>query len=414
LNILILHRIPYHYIEYAETIDHQAHNVVYVGVEKALANIPADLSCTKLERSGKQAVHLEVLEQVQDLNIGFDLVISLSEYELMEAALVREALKVTGPTVEQVTKVRDKLVMKQCMREHNIDTPVFMSLMQWLEDRKALSADTMLILKPLDGASSENVIKFINEEALFEALQNKSTGIFCLDAENPDYSGFEVEEFVKGEILHFDGLINKGELKFCIKSQYVGNLLAFASDGHPCASVQLDVSAEELSWVEKVLDAVDLNQGAFHLEVIDADRGLVFLEVANRAGGARIIPTFKKQTGVHLPSAELTLLLDPKHKFMPEYDHVNKYSWIIVPGHHYDKKYCQISGYEFLLEHEGLLALETIPHDQLLPDHISYLEGDIPLTAFIKAGSTPALLKIIDQLFKSIKIEVADQVFAVN
>jgi hypothetical protein len=414
LNILILHRIPYHYIEYAQTIDHQEHNVVYVGVEKALTNIPAELSCTKLERAGKQAVHLEVLDKVEELHINFDLVISLSEYELMEAALVRKSLKVGGPTVEQVIKVRDKLVMKQCMHVHNIDAPVFMSLTQWVEDRKALSADTMLILKPLDGASSENVIKFINEEALFEALQNKSTGVFCLDAENPDYSGFEVEEFVKGEILHFDGLINKSELKFCVKSQYVGNLLAYASDGRPCASVQHDITAEELSWVEKVLGAVDLNQGAFHLEVINAERGLVFLEVANRAGGARVIPAFKKQTGIHLPSAELALLLDPDHEFTPEYDCINKYSWIIVPGHHYDKKYCQISGHEFLLEHEGLLALETIPHDQPLPEHISYLEGDIPLTAFIKADSTPALLKIIDQLFESIKIEVADQVFAVN
>ncbi|WDE11835.1 ATP-grasp domain-containing protein [Thalassomonas haliotis] len=414
MNILILHRIPYHYIEYAETIDHQAHNVVYVGVEKALANIPAELRCTKLERPGERAVNLEVLEQVKELDIGFDLVISLSEYELMEAALVRKALNVAGPSVEQITKVRDKLVMKQCMSEHNIDAPAFMSLSQWLADRTAFAADAMLILKPLDGASSENVLKFSNEQALLAALEGKSTGIACLDAEKPDYSGFEVEEFVQGNILHFDGLISKGELKLCVKSQYIGNLLAFASKGQPCASVQLEISAEELSWVEQVLAAVELEQGAFHLEVIDADRGLVFLEVANRAGGARIIPTFKKQTGIHLPSAELALLLDADHEFTPEYDLENKYSWIIVPGHHYDKKYCQISGHEFLLEYEGLLALETIPQNQPLPDHISYLEGDIPLTAFIKAESTPALLEVIERLFTSIKIEVADQEFAVN
>ncbi|MEZ9288102.1 acetyl-CoA carboxylase biotin carboxylase subunit family protein [Vibrio lentus] len=414
MNILILHRIPYHYIEYAKTIDHQEHNIVYVGVEKALTNIPAELRCTKLDRPGEQAVHLEVLEQVQDLNINFDLVISLSEYELMEAALVRKALNVVGPTVKQITKVRDKVVMKQCMREHNIDAPAFMPLAQWMADRKALVANSMLILKPLDGASSENVMKFPNEQTLLSALQGKLTGVAALDAEIPDYSGFEVEEFVQGDILHFDGLISKGELKLCVKSKYIGNLLAFASKGQPCASVQLDVSSAELSWVEQVLNAVELKQGAFHLEVIDADRGLVFLEVANRAGGARVIPTFKKQTGIHLPSAELILLLDPDYEFTPEYDFANKYSWIIVPGHHYDKKYCQVSGHEFLLEYEGLLALETIPQDQPLPNHVSYLEGDIPLTAFIKADSTPALLKVIEQLFTSIKIEVADQAFAVN
>src|SRR5688500_12293778 len=111
MKILILHRIPYHKIKYHLGINHDRHDVTYVATRAALGNLPNTLRCTKLERPGIGRVSDEVIAIARAQERHFDRVISLSEYELLDAARVREALGVAGPGIEDVLKVRDKLVM---------------------------------------------------------------------------------------------------------------------------------------------------------------------------------------------------------------------------------------------------------------------------------------------------------------
>ena len=59
----------------------------------------------------------------------------------------------------------------------------------------------------------------------------------------------------------------------------------------------------------RVLAAVGIRNGSFHLEAIEAPDALVFLEVGNRVGGADVVATFELATGVHLPSEELRILI---------------------------------------------------------------------------------------------------------
>ncbi|WMN61733.1 ATP-grasp domain-containing protein (plasmid) [Pseudoalteromonas xiamenensis] len=411
MNILVLHRIPYHYINYASTIDHDEHHVVYVGVDSALENIPLEINCSKVVRGTAQPVHKEVLTAIETLEITFDLIISLSEYELMEAAKVREALGVKGPSVDQVTLVRDKVAMKKAVIAHKLRVPTFSSLKEWLIDKADFDAEFEMILKPVDGASSENVVKFPNSLSLKHALDGRSTGVPQLDQDTPNYDGFEVEEFISGAVRHFDGIVRNGQVTLCVGSRYINTLYEFAAHGMPSASVQQDLTEHECDWVQRAVAAVQIEQGVFHLEAIETKEELVFLEIAHRAGGARIIPTFAKQTGVHLPSVELSLLLNPNYQPEITLDRENKYAWIIVPGHHYDKPYCRVSGYESLSSYDGLLALEVIAPDKPLPSNISYLENQIPLTAFIKASTTHQLEELIQTLFTNLTIELSDTPF---
>src|SRR5262245_8879028 len=121
MKILILHRIPYHKIQYERGIDHSLHDVVYVGTAAALDNIPKELRCTKIVRPGAQSASQEILKMAGNGLINTpDLVISLSEYELLEAARVREALGVPGPSFDQVCLVRDKILMKEAVARAGI------------------------------------------------------------------------------------------------------------------------------------------------------------------------------------------------------------------------------------------------------------------------------------------------------
>ena len=110
MKLLILHRVPYSFIEYHRVIDHGIHDVVYVGSSAQLATVPPDLPCTRVERPGRAGLAEEV-RTLFSPDDAFDRVISVSQYEMMEAAQIRRSLGVEGTSPEQVHIVYDKVAM---------------------------------------------------------------------------------------------------------------------------------------------------------------------------------------------------------------------------------------------------------------------------------------------------------------
>jgi predicted secreted Zn-dependent protease len=93
VKILILHRIPYHKIGYHRGINHDRHEVTYIGTETALTNIPEQINCQKLVRPGVGKTADEVITILETQQLQFDRILSLSEYELLDAAKVLRSLK---------------------------------------------------------------------------------------------------------------------------------------------------------------------------------------------------------------------------------------------------------------------------------------------------------------------------------
>ena len=56
----------------------------------------------------------------------------MSEYELLDAALLREVLSVEGASFETVNLSRNKLEMKKAVQARQIRVPNFMSLERYL------------------------------------------------------------------------------------------------------------------------------------------------------------------------------------------------------------------------------------------------------------------------------------------
>ncbi|AWK41308.1 MULTISPECIES: ATP-grasp domain-containing protein [Photorhabdus] len=409
MNILILHRVRYVDVLYHQSIDHELHNVYYIGIEENLNEIPADLRCTKIVRPGVDAVHKEVLEQIENLDVCFDHVVSINEFELIEAALIREKLNIAGPKVADVEKVRNKIVMKHCVGAVNIRIPQYMSLSDFMNsERLAIPPSSQVILKPLDGASSVDVVKFDSQKVLEQALIDRTTGIVALDKETPErIENFEVEEFVSGPVLHIDGMIRNGQIEMIVVSQYINTLLDFAN-GYPAGSVQLETTEEMKTWALQILNAVEISLGAFHLEAIQTDTGPVFLEIAHRIGGARIAETLTLQTGIHPSILELGLLLDPDFKFELNYDTGYKYAWFIVPGHQLPGNYGLVSGHEFLYGKEEVVMLNQLTMQQPLVKAVTYKESEIPLAGLLKAKSAKELTDLIDRLFGQLQLISVD------
>ncbi|MBM3115192.1 ATP-grasp domain-containing protein [Jeongeupia naejangsanensis] len=400
MNILILHRIPYHKIEYDRGIDHGTHHVVYLGTEAALSNIPAELRCEKWLRPGVDKTEVEAINAISERHTRFDAVLSLSEYELMSAAIVREHFGIAGASVAQIERVRNKLLMKHIVDAAGIAVPQNLSLSEFFASAH-LKWSGKTVLKPVDGASSENVLVFESPQQLKDALVDRRIGITSVDA--GDYEAYEVEQFVSGDILHIDGLMLNGQLKLIVSSKYVGNCLAFAK-GQPLGSVQIDTTDELRTWSLAVLGAIGLSSGSFHLEAIQSERGLVFLEIANRVGGAEVVAAVELATGVHLPSAELKAYLGEAVDAPAETLFAKKFGWFVFPGHHLEQEFCVVKHSGQFRQDEMVVRWNELAHDQPLTKRITYQSVEVPVAGIVGAECSTRLASFMSDIFATVEV----------
>lgn len=388
MRILILHRISNDLVRYQDGIS-AAHDVTWVGVPDRMAALPAELPGTRIVRPGTGDTAAEVLAAVAGL-AAFDLVVALSEYDLLAAAQVREALGVGGDRVADVLPVRDKTVMKAAVAAAGLRVPRFAALPAARFAGVPWTGPT--VVKPVDGASSQDVFRYPDAES---ALAAPVPG---------EPVRFEVEEFVDGPILHVDGLMAGGEPVAIQASRYLGTCLAYA-EGDPLGSVQVDTTPELTGWALDCLAAVGISDGLFHLEGFQTPDGLVFLEVGARFGGGDIVGTFELATGLHLPSAWLRVLTGsavPAPQLTGE-----RYGMFVWPGHRLGAGHCEIAGADpFAASPLAWRWVQRTPGEPIARA-ISYSDTDVPLAGIVGPGTTAQLEDFLRSAFATITVTAA-------
>ncbi|WP_051942863.1 ATP-grasp domain-containing protein [Streptacidiphilus rugosus] len=312
MKILIINRWDDdHQSDYGSRIDHDRHQVSYVTVPKHLPRIP------------DAARHIEVVPDLADpapvisaaeaahRAVGpFDTLLALSEFDLLTGAVVRERLGIPGPDTEAVTVFRDKARMKERVAAGGLRVPQFREVTgvaQVAEFRAALGAP--VVVKPRAGAASVGTFVVRPDEDLDAVLAGT------------DLSDYEVEEFVEGPVWHVDGLMDERAMIFGRASRYMDTCYGF-SQGRPLGSaVHTGPEAEEmLAFTEACLQALGLDRGAFHFELIQTRTGPVFLEVGARFGGGEIPWVFQDVYGVDLIGDWIRLELGEPVRTVPAGD----------------------------------------------------------------------------------------------
>lgn len=398
MHILVLHRVPDSFVRYTESIDHDEHSVTYVSAPDRLATLPADVAAGRIERPGTGDTAAEVLAAIADLPKP-DLVIALSEYDLIPAARVREALGVPGATEHDVLPTRDKVVMKSAVAAAGLPVPSFSPLATALtRGVSSVPWRGRTVLKPLAGASAEGVCTFPTVAETLDAVRRGQLPIARDE--------FEIEEFVAGPIMHVDGLLAAGDLVAVQASRYVGTCLGYAG-GTPLGSVQIDTEPAVVDWTLRCLRAVGIDNGPFHLEAIETAQGLVFLEVGARFGGADVVDTFELATGVHMPSAQVRLLVEgsgggPSARVPRPHE---RFGWFAVPGHTLGSRYCRISGEQVFRDDPLVWRWVQRRTDEPIKNVITYADTDVPLAGVLGPAPTPVLERFLTELFTSVQVE---------
>jgi carbamoylphosphate synthase large subunit len=219
------------------------------------------------------------------------------EHATLPAAILREKYNVQGTSVATATLCRNKVKMKAFLRNKGISCPLFMELRQDTPKESikdfCSSINSKIVLKPQSQAASEGISIFnTSEEALDYFNKN---GI---------PNNYEIEEFIDGTLYHFDGVIREKEIIFFSASEYSTNCYNYVYKKIPMASIIVDDKDKFnkfYNFTKKILREINLENGVFHLEAfLKPDESLIFLEIANRFGGAGVVPLIKTVYGVNL------------------------------------------------------------------------------------------------------------------
>lgn len=226
-----------------------------------------------------------------------DRVVALDEFDMENAAALREHLRLPGIGLTTIRYFRDKLAMRAQAREAGILVPEYIHVLNYDDLREFMGyVAPPWLLKPRSQASGIGMKKIQSPEELWP----------WLDQLGDRQSEYLLEQFIPGSVFHVDGVVSERAVLF--------------AEAHPYGAPPLDVShqggvfttrtmardsADALALKEinnKLIQGLGLVRGVTHAEFLKAhsDNRWYFLEVAARVGGAYISNMVETATGINL------------------------------------------------------------------------------------------------------------------
>ena len=239
----------------------------------------------------------KIIEVVRNLivrNDDIDYVISTLEHSVVPAATIRSEFAVSGTKENTAVLLRDKVLSKLALMSANsIPVPKFLSHESMSKDNviSFIEEHGRCVVKPRSDAGSRGV-------GIVENIDDYYLAISGLD-----FNNIEIEQYISGDVYHFNGIVQDGVIKFFAPYRYYNTPLDYTKG----VSVMGNISLVNASSIQKtklfthsVLDGLNYRNGVFHLEAICHNEEFYFLEIAGRSPGARIVDVIKSQYGVDL------------------------------------------------------------------------------------------------------------------
>ncbi|MDH5929575.1 ATP-grasp domain-containing protein [Vibrio lentus] len=293
-HILILNRWGegwYGLKNYDDFICHHNNHVSYIVNSNGLSGIPSASICSNIhivddiDDEEKVLIAAENIDRLRKV----DLVISLSEWDVVNSGSIRDCLNVYGISRRESLYFRDKVLMKGKASSLGLNPPTY-KVCSTHEDILTFfeSNHEPVVIKPKDGASSTGVKIVKSKDEIFDyPIECKSDNL-------------QVERYIEGDIYHIDGLLFDGEMIYCKSFRYVNTCLDFIN-GSAFGSIGIPnntkFSNELNNYAKSCCRGFEYYNGPFHLEVIVKGGEIYFLEIACRIGGGPVPELLTYWTG---------------------------------------------------------------------------------------------------------------------
>jgi phosphoribosylaminoimidazole carboxylase (NCAIR synthetase) len=225
-----------------------------------------------------------------------DRIVALDEFDLENAALLREHLRLPGMGQSATRFFRDKLAMRVGARQAGIAVPAFTGVFHHEQVAEFLrDVPGPWLLKPRTNASAIGIKSIEDPDQLWRIL----------DELGDLQSHYVLERFVAGEVYHVEGVTWNREVLFAAPHKYGKPPMQTMHQGgvFTTRSLPEDSSdARELKQIHgETIRALGMVSGVTHTEFIKSrdDGKFYFLETAARVGGAYIAELVENSKGLN-------------------------------------------------------------------------------------------------------------------
>jgi biotin carboxylase len=243
----------------------------------------------------------------------FTRIATFGETDQDRCAVIGEALGVATHTPRTVQLVHDKDAMRARLRETGVDTTASAAVTE-LADLAAFVGEHGFpcVVKPVAGAGSAGVAVVRHDSELASAFERAGTRFEDL----PD-AGVLVERFHEGPQFSVEAFSELGEHQVVSITRKFSDPTTFVELGHVAPA---DLTSEQQDdihdYVVRVLEALGVEFGATHTEIVLTPAGPRVIETHVRMGGDEIPALTFDATGVDL--AEFVVKQTVGEKVLPD------------------------------------------------------------------------------------------------
>lgn len=239
--------------------------------------------------------HSEAIQAVKDFltnnpSAKIDGILTFWEDDVLLTARLVDRFGFIGISHNIAKKARNKFWFREFCESHSLPTPRY-KLIRKTEDLEDIRQNFMfpVVIKPAYGSSSAYVTKINAPEDLAEIYDNIKSSI-SINSETALNDGLDilVEEFIDGDEVDIDILMQNGKVKFYSLSDNFNKSkgIYFVDSGQAIPSTLPEKNQEDLlETAEIILEKMGIQNGCIHFEAKYATNGVYPIEVNLRMGG---------------------------------------------------------------------------------------------------------------------------------
>ncbi|HSM04168.1 MAG TPA: ATP-grasp domain-containing protein [Longimicrobiales bacterium] len=276
-------------------------------------------------------------------------VITFWEDDVLLASHIRDRLGLIGIPYDVARIARDKHLFRAFCAENGLPAPGHAVIEPSSPVEKAVEGLRFpMVVKPVFGSSSAYVVRVDDMDELAETVAYIRKNI-SIDFESALSAGTGImaEEYIDGNEVDIDILVQNGKLKFWSMSDNDATREPFFVETGQCIPSRLSgpQQAELVALAEEVLERMGVQDGCIHFEAKYGSRGPMPIEANLRMGGDEVWDFVKTAWGVDLIENAALIALGEYVRPIQKAESPRKF----------------ISGKYFLPPHSGLLTSLALP-----------------------------------------------------
>ena len=284
-------------------------------------------------------------------DVKVDGVITFWEDDVLLTSKIVDKYGFIGIPTRIAEQVRNKLAFRDFCFHNNLPFPKFKAIKNESDVNEVIKTFNFpLVIKPAFGSQSNYVVKVENKTE-FKNTYNfiKSNMSLVVESALNDGSDVFVEEYIEGDEVDIDILLQNGKVKFAVVSDNFDKTFdEFFIDRGQSAPSSLSEETQQglIDMCEDTLEKLGIFNGCIHYEAKATKNGPVPIEVNMRMGGDYVWSYIKDAWDVDLIENAVKIAIG---------------ELISIPKELQPKKY--VIGWDLHPDESGILAELDIPDD---------------------------------------------------